>query len=150
MLHRNNPNAAAQIRGSLEYGQLRGTARFYQFRHGVIIEVEVTGLPRSETGFYGFHIHSGGSCQGEGFSESGAHFDPGQVPHPLHAGDLPPLLGDQGYAYMKVLTQRFRVKDVIGKTIVIHSEPDDFRTQPSGNAGRKIACGLIEKAGGIS
>ncbi len=56
----------------------------------------------------------------------------------MHAGDLPPLLSNNGRAYCQVLTGRFRVSDVIGKTVVIHSGPDDFMTQPSGNAGEKI------------
>jgi Cu-Zn family superoxide dismutase len=63
----------------------------------------------------------------------------------MHAGDLPPLLACNGEAYLAVLTGRFRVKDVMGKTVVIHSRPDDFRSQPSGDAGEKIACGVIRE-----
>ena len=65
--------------------------------------------------------------------------------HPKHAGDLPPLMGCQGNAYLAVKTDRFIVHDIIGKTVVIHSDPDDFHTQPAGNAGKKIACGVIRK-----
>ena len=65
--------------------------------------------------------------------------------HPQHAGDFPPLLGNHGKAYMKVFSDRFSVEEIIGKTVIVHSDPDDFRTQPSGNAGRKIACGIIKK-----
>ena len=58
-------------------------------------------------------------------------------------GDLPPLLSDKGTAWMMVYTTRFFPEEVVGKTVVIHDMPDDFRTQPSGNSGEKIACGQI-------
>lgn len=104
---------------------------------------EVTGLPRD--GFYAFHIHEGESCAGVNYSESGAHYNPAGAAHPNHAGDLPPLLSHNGTAKMTVLTGRFRVDEIIGKTVIIHSDPDDFTTQPSGNPGKKLACGIICK-----
>ena len=106
---------------------------------------ELSGLPESETGFYGFHIHEGGNCRGEGFANTGGHYDPAGQPHPNHAGDLPPLLAWGGNAYMAVLTGRFCPEEVIGRTVVVHSRPDDFHSQPAGNAGQKIACGVIRK-----
>ena len=143
MNHSVYPDAVARIRGGREYPQLSGMVRLSQRRDGVLIEVHAAGLPRTETGFFAFHIHQGGSCTGVDFSDSGAHYNPGNAMHPEHAGDLPPLLADQGRAYMKVLTNRFRLRDVIGRTVIIHLNPDDFHTQPSGNAGQKIACGVI-------
>ncbi len=119
--------------------------RFFQRHDGTMVEVEITGLPRSETGFFAFHIHEGDSCAGDGFPDTGSHWNPGSASHPNHAGDLPPLLADHGKAYMKVLTNRFHVGEIIGKTVVIHGDPDDFCTQPSGNAGTKIGCGVIRK-----
>ena len=77
------------------------------------------------------------------FADAKTHYNPKSCPHPYHAGDLPPLFSANGYAYSAVLTDRFTVDEIIGKTVVIHSSPDDFTTQPSGNAGRKIACGVI-------
>lgn len=139
------PKAVARIRGGEGAPLLRGVVRFFQRADGVLVEAEIVGLPKTETGFFAFHIHEGGGCGGEGFSETGGHFDPGGMMHPNHAGDLPPLLGDHGKAYMKVFTDRFFLAEVIGRTVVIHSDPDDFHTQPSGNAGTKIACGVIEK-----
>lgn len=65
------------------------------------------------------------------------------APHPFHAGDLPPLLSCKGRAYLAVITGRFCVKDVIGRSVVIHAGPDDLHTQPAGNAGAKIGCGVI-------
>lgn len=138
-------SAIAHICGSHEDSCIRGTIRFLQQCHGVLIEASITGLPRNELGFFGFHIHEGENCCGDGFPNTGGHYNPGKTLHPNHAGDLPPLLADWGKAYMKVYTERFCVDDIIGKTVVIHENADDFHTQPSGNAGRKIACGTIRR-----
>ncbi len=110
-------------------------------------ELSVTGLPvKNTSGFFALHIHEGPSCQGEGFSKTGGHYSPLSTEHPAHAGDLPPLLSCKGRAYMKVLTNRFSLKEIVGRTLVIHSGTDDFRTQPSGDAGEKLACGEIKWA----
>ena len=140
------PDAVAKIRGGVEVPKLSGCIRFYQQKGCVLIVAEFFGLPReSETGFFGFHIHRGESCSGTDFSETGSHYNPMDQIHPKHAGDLPPLMCCRGNAYLAVKTDRFTVHDIIGKTVVIHSDPDDFHTQPAGNAGRKIACGVICK-----
>ena len=111
-----------------------------------MIVAEISGLPRgSETGFFGFHIHQGRECSGVGFSGTEGHYNPLERGHPEHAGDLPPLLWCKGNAYLSVKTDRFSVNEIIGRTVVIHSDLDDFRTQPAGNAGKKIACGVIQK-----
>lgn len=78
------------------------------------------------------------------FPLSGAHYNPGECEHPHHAGDLPPLFGCNGYAVSIFLTDRFLVDDVIGKTLILHDRPDDFKTQPAGDAGEKMACGVIQ------
>lgn len=137
------PVAMAEVRGD---ALLRGAVRFYDTARGTLVVAEIFGLPGS--GFYGFHIHEGGSCDGKGFPQTGAHFNPGNREHPEHAGDLPPLLSGGGRAFFAVLTDRFRVEEVIGRTVVIHSRPDDFQTQPAGNAGEKIGCGEICSCGG--
>lgn len=139
----NRPNAMAQIRGGTENPGLRGTVKFYQRQDGTMVEAEIQGLPRTETGFFAFHIHAGESCGGVNFADADGHFNPGKTLHPNHAGDLPPLLGDHGRAYLKFLTGRFCVEEVIGRTVIVHVDPDDFHTQPSGNAGMMIACGVI-------
>lgn len=115
------------------------------------MESKIYNLPTSKekckNQIFALHIHSGHSCTGnkeDEFADALTHFNPEECAHPHHAGDLPPLFENNGYAYMKVLTNRFTVKDIIGKVIVIHSKPDDFITQPSGNSGKKIACGIIE------
>ncbi len=139
------PIAVARICGGQDYPSVRGLARLFRSCNGTILEVEVTGVPETDTGFFALHIHEGGSCSGVGFPETGGHWNPGKTMHPNHAGDLPLLLSNHGRAYMKVFTDRFCAEEIIGKTVIIHSGPDDFHSQPSGNAGTKIACGLIEK-----
>ena len=116
---------------------------FYQTKDGVLVSARISGLPQSEAGFFGFHIHEGENCKGDSFKNTGGHYNPKDRPHPSHAGDLPPLLSCSGSAYMTVKSCRFRVRDIIGRTVIIHGGTDDFRTQPSGDAGEKIACGVI-------
>lgn len=138
--------AAAQIRGGTEAPQLSGCVQFYQENGCVLIVAKISGLPKeSETGFFGFHIHEGNACSGTDFSSTGSHYNSSDQVHPIHAGDLPPLLECQGNAFLSVRTDRFSVADIIGLTVVIHSDPDDFHSQPAGNAGKKIACGVICK-----
>ncbi len=139
------PNAIAIIRGSVAYPHLQGQVRFYQRQNCVLIEANVQGLPANETGFFGFHIHAGEACTGADFADTGSHYNPDETPHPIHAGDLPPLLSCHGGAYLAVATGRFHVAEIIGRTVVIHDGADDFTTQPAGNAGTKIACGVIRK-----
>lgn len=142
--------AIANIKGSNVYPNLHGRVIFKQEDYGVMVTAEIYGLPISTqkcaTNIFGFHIHEGGSCTGnqtDPFLNVGGHYNPNNCNHPAHAGDLPPLFGNDGYAYLSVLTNRFTLNEIIGKTIIIHDKPDDFTTQPAGNAGNKIACGEI-------
>lgn len=135
--------AQANVNGGEMHPKLHGMVRFTAQGNATLVAAEICGLPESRTGFFAFHIHEGGDCCGEGFSNTEGHYNPGSLEHPCHAGDLPPLLSCNGRAKMNVLTNRFSVCDILGKTVVIHAEPDDFHTQPSGNAGDKIACGVI-------
>ncbi len=137
------PNATADIRGINEFSDISGKINFYQKRKCVLVEANIKGLPKTATGFFGFHIHGGANCTGINLSDTGGHYNPSNVPHPNHAGDLPPLMLCNGGAYQTVATDRFSVTDIIGRTVVIHSMPDDFNSQPAGNAGTKIACGVI-------
>ena len=140
------PDAVARVTGWAEDSQISGWVQFYQRKGKVLIVARISGLPRgSETGFFGFHIHQGKRCSGTDFSGTEGHYDPHQRLHPEHAGDLPPLLACGGNAYLSVETDRFSVNEIIERTVVIHSDPDDFHTQPAGNAGRKIACGVIQR-----
>ncbi len=138
------PDAVAHVKGGSKAPYLLAEVRFYQNDDGVLVKVDASSLPGSNTSdFFGFHIHEGTECTGSDFAKTGGHYNPKGTVHPSHAGDLPPLLSCNGEAYMEVLTNRFKVKDIIGRTVVIHSRSDDFNTQPAGNAGDKIACGVI-------
>ena len=140
------PDAVACVKGGEQAPCLTGRVEFYQKSEGVLLVARVSGLPReNETGFFAFHIHEGGACSGKDFADTGGHYNPRNSAHPNHAGDLPPLMADFGNAYMKVLTGRFHVEQIIGRTVILHSNPDDFHTRPSGNAGTKIACGVIQR-----
>lgn len=143
---RKGPDAVARVCGGKELPGISGCVQFYQEDRCVLVVARIIGLPRkTDAGFFGFHIHQGESCFGAGFSETGSHYNPADQIHPKHAGDLPALLEYQGKAYLSVKTDRFCVNDVIGWTVVIHSGPDDFHSQPAGNAGNKIACGVIQR-----
>lgn len=148
-----NPNhlvAIAEIKGSNKYPDIKGSIIFKKKNEGVIVTAEIWGLPttndKCNDNIFAFHIHNGTSCTGnmmDCFSNAGTHFNPNNCKHPAHAGDLPPLFGNNGYAYLSTYTNRFTINDIIGKVIIIHDKPDDFKTQPSGNSGNKIACGKI-------
>lgn len=150
-LFNRNPNAVSCISGSDEYSCINGTVRFYQTRLGTLVSSEIFGLPTSNENckedIFAFHIHGGKCCEGNSedpFAEAESHYNPNNCEHPYHAGDLPPLFGNNGYAFSIFLTDRFSVNEIIGKTVIIHLNPDDFTTQPSGNSGEKIACGEIK------
>lgn len=144
-------DAKAIIRGGKKYPKINGTVYFNETKNGVIVTAKINNLPQSKnkcTGrFFGFHIHEGTSCTGNSedeFANSKTHLNPTNCPHPFHIGDLPPLIENNGFSYMTVLIDKFKIKDILGKAVIIHDMPDDFTTQPSGNSGTKIACGIIK------
>lgn len=150
-LLRRRPNAWAKINGSVDYPEIYGVVRFYQTVYGVLVVSNIGGLPNvngyCESPVFAFHIHEGDSCTGNAddpFFNVKSHYNPYNCLHPYHSGDLPPLFGANGYAFSAFLTDRFSVNEIVGRTVIIHSSPDDFMTQPSGNAGEKIACGVIQ------
>lgn len=143
-------DAKADIRGSKEYPHIKGVVYFKETPNHVMVTAKIEGLPQSKNSckgrFFGFHIHEGNSCNGnvnDEFADVGSHFNPTKCPHPFHVGDLPPLIESNGSAYMSVLIGKFKLSDIIGRTVIIHDMPDDFTTQPSGNSGKKIGCGVI-------
>lgn len=137
-----NTKAFACVRGET----VSGTVRFLQRKNGVLVTANISGLPSDNpSGFFAFHIHEGKDCSGENFSDTKGHFNPQNKPHPDHAGDMPSLISFGGKAYLQFMTDRFKVKDIIGRTVVIHASYDDFHSQPAGNAGMKIACGVIKE-----
>ena len=150
LLTENHPQAMAWVRGGSQAPRLSGLVKFYETPYGgVLVEAEIFGLPNiAEAGssnFYALHIHQNGNCS-QNFTRTGDHYNPTTAPHPDHAGDLAPLLGNQGYAWAAFYDKRFSIQDIIGRSVIIHSQPDDFTTQPSGNPGTKIGCGVIRSA----
>ena len=147
------PSATALVQGSKQFPSIRGTVSFYPVDNkGVLVSCEFSGLPqRAGTcgrGIHGLHVHAGTSCTGseeDPFLNAGTHFNPYHCEHPFHAGDLLPIMENDGFAWSAFYTERFRVPDVIGKTVVLHSNPDDFKTQPAGDSGIKVACGVIKR-----
>lgn len=140
------PVACARITGSSEIHSLIGDVYVYPFLEGSLLVIDVEGIPFS--GFYGFHIHQHGPCiAGEGytgFHNVGGHYTTTEnAPHPYHAGDLPVLMAYYGHAFMIVYTDRFRPEEILGRAMIIHEWPDDFRTQPTGDSGQPIGCGTF-------
>ena len=131
-----------------------GNVTFTQKGDKVVVVAKVTGLA---PGSHGFHIHEKGDCSsGDGMS-AGGHFNPFGKPHAhpstsdRHAGDMPMLVVDSAgnaslTAELDVITIGGGSADVIGKGVIVHKDPDDFRTQPTGNAGARIACGVVRKS----
>jgi Cu-Zn family superoxide dismutase len=140
--------AVAHIRGIKGHEELYGRVIFKQMNNGVLVTAQIYGLPTSpeKNGVFGFHIHEGTTCTGnsmDALADALKHYNPQEKDHPYHAGDMPPLFGNNGYAYMSFYTSRFDLKEIMGRVVIIHDSPDDFMTQPSGNSGKKIACGKI-------
>jgi Cu-Zn family superoxide dismutase len=132
-----------------------GTATFVQRGDTVYVTANVAGLkPNAD---HGFHVHEKGDCSsGDGMS-TGGHFNPLAKPHAAHdaadhhAGDLPSLKSDSyGNASLKFETKAISVgsgaTDVVGKGLIVHRDADDYKTQPTGNAGPRIACAVIERS----
>ena len=140
-------------------GQSVGTARFTQAGNVVRILVEAKGLP---PGPHGAHIHAVGKCDPPDFNSAGPHFNPTNKQHGAlnpqgsHAGDLPNLtVGPDGTGRMETTTEQLSlgsgpssVWDADGSALVVHANADDFKTDPTGNSGARIACGVLVKAPG--
>jgi len=131
-----------------------GSAMFTQRGDTVFVTANVSGLkPNAD---HGFHVHEKGDCSsGDGMS-TGGHFNPLGKPHAAHgaaehhAGDLPSLKADAyGNAEVRFSTKAITVgsgpTDVVGKGLIVHRDPDDYKTQPTGNAGPRVACAVIRR-----
>lgn len=145
------PAARATIQGDMAHQNLHGTVDFFPYQQGTLVLVRMRGLPDDPDpcapNIYAMHIHAGGDCGGDmqmPFSGAGGHYNPNDCPHPAHAGDMPPLFGNRGYAWQSYYTERFTPREVLGKTVIVHGQRDDFSTQPAGDAGSRIGCGLIQ------
>jgi Cu-Zn family superoxide dismutase len=147
--------ATAEVRNAA--GQGVGTATFTDVTGGVRIVAEFRNLP---PGAHAVHIHEVGRCEPPGFSSAGNHYNPGKREHGIlnpkgpHAGDLPNVtIAADGTGRLETLTDRITLRsgsmsvlDSDGSTLVVHAAPDDFKTDPTGNSGNRIACGVIVKS----
>ena len=116
------------------------------------IEIEVSGLKPNTK--HGFHIHENGMCEGPSYKSSGEHFNPHKHPHgkpdtkKRHIGDMGNIETDaNGAAKKTIILPKQKIDDlnlIIGKSVLIHAGTDDLKTQPSGDSGDRIACGLIK------
>jgi Cu-Zn family superoxide dismutase len=147
------PSASANLEPT-KGNTVKGTATFTQSGDKVRVVAKVSGLkPNAE---HGFHVHEKGDCSsGDGMS-TGGHFNPLGAPHGQHgmgqhhAGDLPSLKADgNGNASIDFTSGTIAVgsgaTDVIGRGLIVHRDPDDYKTQPTGNAGPRLACAVIAK-----
>ena len=130
---------------------VRGTVTFTPVADGVQVHAELTGLT---PGKHGFHIHEFGDCSAADASSAGAHFNPTNQPHAgpdaaaRHEGDMGNVEADaSGNAKLDYVDHQISLandaKSAIGRSVVVHAKPDDLKTQPSGDAGGRVACGVI-------
>lgn len=146
------PSATANLQPT-KGNKTAGTIKFTQSGDKVRVAGEVTGLrPNQE---HGFHIHEAGDCSsGDGMSTKG-HYNPQGKPHGnpgsgnRHAGDMLALKADANGkakvdATLDIITVSPGPTSVVGKGLIVHAQPDDYKTQPTGNAGARIACAVIQ------
>ncbi|MBI2307594.1 MAG: superoxide dismutase family protein [Rhodocyclales bacterium] len=128
-----------------------GIITFQQNGAKMMVRADVSGLP---PGAHGFHIHEKGDCSAPDGTSAGGHFNPAAKMHgyPLHAnhhaGDLPQLAANaKGEAWVEVTLDGLSIgegaNDIVGKGVIVHAGPDDFSSQPAGNSGPRVACGVI-------
>jgi superoxide dismutase, Cu-Zn family len=115
----------------------------------VFIRGDITGLAPGKE--HGFHVHEFGKCELPEFKSAGEHFNPTKAPHNEHLGDLPNASADDnGHATINAIVKGPNLVDkdgapsaILGKALIVHAMPDDYKTQPSGGSGARIACGVI-------
>lgn len=150
--HKPPPPAARTTLAPTAGSTAQGTVFFQQLEGGsVLVKANLTGVP---AGTHGFHVHERGAC-GDNGAAAGGHFNPNGSPHagpehPIrHAGDFGNVVADEkGEVHVTFTTDALTVVDgptsVVGRAVILHAKADDLLTQPSGNAGARIACGVVE------
>ena len=136
------PNPQSPVEGLIHFSELRGITS---------VNGTVTGLKPNAP--HAFHVHEKGDCSTPDFSSAGGHFNPTNQPHGAHGsgahhlGDMPQLMADaSGTAKVSFNSQTLKlrgVNSIIGKSVIVHRDPDDVNHQPVGNAGPRLACGVI-------
>ncbi|MCK6406870.1 MAG: superoxide dismutase family protein [Rhodocyclaceae bacterium] len=130
---------------------VQGKVTFREEEGKVLVTASVSGLT---PGAHGFHIHEKGDCSAPDATSAGGHFNPHGKPHghpghgEHHAGDMPELVADASgnaslSASLSGITIGGGAANIIGRGVIVHAAPDDFKTQPTGNSGARVACGVI-------
>jgi Cu-Zn family superoxide dismutase len=143
-------NHAVAVLHAAKGGQVEGTIHFRRAATGVRVQGTVSGLA---AGAHGFHVHEFGDCSAAGFTSAGGHFNPTQEPHGAptdgqrHQGDMGNIqAGADGSATVDYTDARLGFdgdRSIVGRGVIVHEKADDFKTQPTGNAGGRVACGVI-------
>ncbi len=154
MMGSSGPSATANLQPT-KGNSAKGTVTFTQVGEKVRVSGQVTGLTPGRE--HGFHIHEAGDCSsGDGMSTKG-HFNPFGKPHgnphgsERHAGDMPALRADSSGAAnidatLDIMTVSPGPASIVGRGLIVHANPDDYKTQPTGNAGGRIACAVIQRS----
>ncbi len=143
-------SAQATIK-SAKNQKARGVIHFMQSGDKVKLEVMLEGL---KPGPHGFHIHERGNCSAPDFTSAGGHFNPTHKAHggaealEKHSGDMGNVIADaKGKVKLTFVLSGITIggaEGILGKSVIVHENADDFKTQPTGNAGGRVACGVIE------
>src|SRR6266481_3342554 len=134
--------------------KVSGTVKFTEVADGVQVQAEITGLA---PGNHGFHVHEFGDCSAPDASSAGGHFNPTSEPHAgpdaveRHVGDMGNVEADaSGNAKLDYVDHQISLtndqQSVIGRSVVVHAKADDLKSQPSGDSGARVACGVIGRA----
>jgi Cu-Zn family superoxide dismutase len=133
--------------------QASGNVTFETRGERLRVMAKLAGL---SPGAHGFHIHEKGDCSAPDATSAGAHFNPAGKPHgdpasmEHHGGDMPIVTADaSGNATLDATIDTVTIggaNDIVGRAVVVHKDPDDYKTQPTGNSGARVACGVIVRA----
>lgn len=146
------PKATATLE-SRSGSTAKGVVTFTRQGNEVVVNGTFTGL--KPNGEHGIHVHEKGDCSAPDAASAGGHFNPGAKAHGMpgsgmnHAGDMPNIKADaSGNATYTTKVSWFTIDTgatgIIGKGVVVHRDPDDYKSQPAGNSGPRIACGVIQ------
>lgn len=133
--------------------QAKGTVTFEKKPAGIEVSIQLDGLT---PGTHGFHVHEKGDCSAPDGASAGGHFNPTSQPHAAreaparHDGDLGNVEADaSGKVQVKLIDPKLKLdgpESILGKAVIVHEKADDYTTQPTGNAGGRVACGVVKVA----
>ena len=154
MTKASDPLRAVALLHPTEGNKVTGTVTFTEVEDGVRVDAQIHGLT---PGKHGFHVHEFGDCSAPDASSAGAHFNPTNKQHggadalERHVGDMGNITADAaGEAKLNYLDHKMSLADdersIIGRTVIVHAKPDDLKSQPSGDSGDRVACGVVGRA----